>query len=161
MRSVFVEQLEDRQFLSAGVAAVEPGLVTVEPAVSAARLVESARRVTVKRMPRVGDVFKGTSKWREYGEVVSVHITMRVTKLIRTGEYKVAGSSTDDRTARYTYSVHIKKDGTFTFEFTGHNVNGTDTGSGSGKISADGKTLTGSNSSSLNPSRPSFSVKLQ
>ncbi len=157
MRPVFVERLEARELLSVAVGA-QLDLQPIEDA--AASLVAAPLASKVKRMPRVGDVFQGTSKWREGGKITSVRITMRVTKA-KGGEYTVRGTSADDRTARYTYRVHMQRSGTFTLEFTGRNYYGSDTGSGSGRLSANGKTLSGKNSSSQNPSMVSFSLKLQ
>lgn len=153
------ERLEDRCFLSAVVGASLAGAVDGEYA-AAALTIEPRAAKTVRRMPRLGDVFKGTSKWRESGKIVSVRITMRVTRA-KSGEYRVSGTSADDRSARYTYSVHMARSGSFTFEFSGRNMNGTDQGSGSGRLSTNGKTLSGKNTSSQNPSMVSFSLTLR
>jgi hypothetical protein len=155
MRPLFVECLEARQFLSVAVCA-QLDL----PAPADATVATPLAPKVVKRMPRVGDVFKGTSKWREDGSTVSVHITMKVTKA-KGLEYTVAGTSSDDRSARYTYRVHMKRDGSLTFEFSGRNMYGSDTGHGSGRISGNGNSLSGKNTSSQNPSMVSFSLKRQ
>ena len=147
MRSAFVEQLEERQLLSTGIGAVEPRLVAAEPALTAPLLIQPVR-AAVKRMPRVGDVFKGWTKWHEDGHAVTAQVTLRIIRAGKNGVYKARGTSADDKSALYTYTVHLKTNGTFTFSFTGHNYYGADTGSGSGRLSADGKTLTGSNTSS-------------
>jgi hypothetical protein len=159
MKLVFVECLEARQFLSAAVG-VQVGLFAPGDFTAAPLAAEPLAPKVVKRMPRVGDVFKGYSKWREGGKNVSVHITMKVTKA-KNGEYTVLGTSSDDRTARYTYKVHLKSSGALTFEFTGRNYYGSDTGSGSGRLSGDGKTLSGKNTSSQNTGMVTFSLTRQ
>lgn len=155
MEREFIENLEGRMFLSAGAI-----LGLEEPrGIEAAVVAPMTTKANIKRMPRLGDVFKGTSKWYKYGEYDSARITLKVTKVISKGVYTLRGTSPDDSTAKYTYHVHMKANGSFTYEFTGRNYYGSDTGKGSGKMSLDGKSISGSGTSSQG-TRPKFSAKL-
>ncbi len=150
-----METLEPRTFFSACPVTSAPSIAPAPEAITMSPM------ANVKRMPRKGDVFKGTSSWREEGHNVSVRVTMKVIRVVRSGEYKVQGTSPDDRTAKYNYSVHMKKNGSFTFEYSGHNYYGSDYGEGYGRLSTDGKTLSGKNTSSQNSGMVSFKLARQ
>ena len=153
MKHPLIESLEGRMFLSATIELAEPGAClassladqhSVQPAAAPA-----AARAVVKRMPRVGDTFKGTSKWYANGERQSARVVFKITRLRTGGRYTATITSPDDSGAKYTYNLVLRTNGALTMTYSGRNSYGNDTGTGSGTLSLDGKVASGTTTGTL------------
>jgi len=152
MKRALIESLEQRMFLSATIGVEGPGECLASPLAvqdsTPAPAVRAAAR-KVRRMPRVGDVFQGTSRWYADGERESARVVFRVTRAKKGGGYTARITSPDDNRALYTYNLVLQSNGSFTLTYSGRNSYGRDSGTGSGRLSLDGKVASGTTSGSL------------
>ena len=143
MNNQFIQPLETRMFLSTDLvghdlelpSAPEPQAAVQQTLAHAPRVYAAAAKA---KIPTVLGVYRGTAK-TPYGKQA---ITLRITSQQRNG--RIAGVLTHPNHSWVSLQVAgtVYSNGSVKFTFAGADTDGWATGSGSGTVSANGKTIT-------------------